>query len=285
MVPPSWTVKRQDNNPSPMTTSGYEIMLREAAGSADALAAGLTSLRAANILERGRYYCGLHLVSIGLERLLKLILLLNYEDSHGNLPPDRKYLKDQGHRIVELMAAVRRINQERGFGVKETALDDTLAAVILNNLSDFATFARYHNLDSLCATPPPDDVEPLARWGREVHGEILARHFRPGKRAADMVAFGQHIDARGGSVVWHHREDGSLIDSVQDLVREGVTIETKQRYTCYYLSGIIVACVEILRAIEWNRKEQSDLREFYLTFLTYPGKKVLSKKRWDVYRP
>src|SRR5947209_276246 len=70
------------------------------------LTTGLTALRSAHRGERGLYYTGFFQLSIGVERLLKAILIVDHMSKNNLDTPTRETLKKFGHKITELLTAV-----------------------------------------------------------------------------------------------------------------------------------------------------------------------------------
>ena len=81
--------------------------------------AGVTSLGKANYADKtGEYYTAFFGLSIGLERLSKLILVANYAIcNHGKMPDD-KYVRGYGHKLIKLLDVVDKISQKRGAACK-----------------------------------------------------------------------------------------------------------------------------------------------------------------------
>lgn len=132
------------------------------------LAAGLTQVRLANVHDKGAVYGALFNLSIGIERLLKAVVIIDHMLENGLAVPSRRQLKDYGHDIGELYDTCARIATRRGVPIPERTVLDSLDQELLSLLVDFAKTTRYHNLDALSS--PQSGRDPLAHWG-----EILIR--------------------------------------------------------------------------------------------------------------
>ena len=77
-----------------------KLLLLEGSLSGYAIGEGLECLRKANIYEKGMYYQAFFSLSIGIERLLKLIIIYEYRENHTGEFPDNNYIKNKGHKIV-----------------------------------------------------------------------------------------------------------------------------------------------------------------------------------------
>jgi len=89
------------NNP-PFPRS-FLLLQQEAFLIRTSLAQGLTLLGSANIGEKGKYYGAFFGLSIGIERLLKVILILDHMATHGANPPERSAVRAYGHDILGLI--------------------------------------------------------------------------------------------------------------------------------------------------------------------------------------
>lgn len=131
---------------------------------------GLTNLRNAHVHNKGDFYSALFNLSIGIERLLKAILIIDYMLQNNLSSPSKKQLKGYGHRIINLYNSVVIIANREGVAVADFDSLDTINQNILNLLSNFAQSTRYHNLDSLDSGRLSKD--PLSHW-EEIISEIL----------------------------------------------------------------------------------------------------------------
>ncbi len=123
---------------------------------------GLTDLRTASVSDKGKFYTASFHLSIGLERLMKVILVIDYMANNALATPTTAQLKQHGHNLAQLfdtlMAMPVKSPPNPLSGISRTSI----AYEILDLLSDFARASRYFNLDSLSA--PQSQVDPLERW-------------------------------------------------------------------------------------------------------------------------
>jgi len=139
------------------------------------LAQGLTALRNANLSDKGQYYAAFFGLSIGIERLLKVILILDHTARNSLNAPPTSALKRQagrtGHDLTALFVAAQALQSSRDPHPLAFMRPQTLEHDILTHLSDFAeACGRYANLDALSTSRPPAD--PLARW-KDISTRIL----------------------------------------------------------------------------------------------------------------
>jgi hypothetical protein len=256
------------------------LLLKEAALSSMNIGVGLTFLRKHNFAQIGFVYQSFFSLSIGIERLLKLILLHEYLYVH-NKRPERNYLKSKGHNIVNLFSEVQQFaskySAQKHFS--ELANHD-ICTSILSNLSDFATANRYFHLDTLSGGTSTDD--PLVRWEKEVNVPLIDKHYKMTKDHAVMLQNANaYLDI---TVIRHSKEDDKEIDNYHDFMANSILVETKQKYSTYYTFLIVKAICEL--QVNQSYKSQFDifLHEFFSTYRITP-KQALTRKSWNPYHP
>src|SRR5882757_10700227 len=150
----------------------FIALSREAGVAAMSMAEGLTAMRKADFTRHAYASHSFFAVSIGLERLMKLIVLYEYWLTHNKKFPDNGYLKSLGHQIVKLFEVCLQIAEKHGYSSYFEAIkDDPLCREILAFLDDFAVKSRYYNLDSL--TGKVTSQQPLKTWEEKVYSVIL----------------------------------------------------------------------------------------------------------------
>jgi hypothetical protein len=147
------------------------------------LTTGLTALRRANLAERGQYYTALFQLSIGLERLLKVILIIRHMADHSLATPSSERIRAFGHDLGRLLAEVGRLAPRNQIPAFERLTRDSVECDLLTLLNRFARSARYHNLDSLAAGETA--VDPLGEWAGIIT-RILCEDIRPRQARAAM---------------------------------------------------------------------------------------------------
>lgn len=140
------------------------------------LAGGLTALRGATLSDRGRFYSAFFQLSIGLERLFKLILVIDYMVSNALERPTYSWLRGFSHDLVRLHTTVSEI--PAASGILTPLVDGSTEKRILSFLSAFARQSRYYNLDALTQSTAGSD--PLREWGRIL--EVILKDDVPPRR-------------------------------------------------------------------------------------------------------
>ena len=260
------------------------LLLREASLSSMAIGTGLTYIGRYDFAEYGYFYSGLQSLCVGIERLLKLILIYDYRLINQGQFPANKYLKPFGHNLTDLIAKARLINQAHSTNVEDNFLsDDELYQKIISMMTDFALSSRYYNLDYLSGGQP-SGVEPLQRWDEEICSAILNRHH---VRSSDN--FQQNNDLAtffdSFSVTRFTHENGDEIATAFDQLAEGDESVTKQLYSKVYLFAIVRFLSRLHAELEYKGAFLPYLREFFATFLIEDEEHVLEKASWNPIPP
>jgi hypothetical protein len=146
----------------------HRLMAQEGHLASSSLLAGFEALAKINYDKPGTIYSTLFHLSIGLERMMKIAVILDHKAMHNLANPTDKQLRGLGHSITDLYAKVRTAGEARGnaggWFDQDTDHHDLLAA-----LSEFARGSRYYNFDQLVnGSQNPD---PIVRWFK-VHMQI-----------------------------------------------------------------------------------------------------------------
>lgn len=143
------------------------------------LSIGLTELRTANVHNKGAFYSSLFNLSVGFERLLKAIVIIDHMLCNNLSVPTKKQLQNYGHNISELYDSCEKIAIKRGATLPSRLQLDKIDQELISLLSDFARSTRYHNLDALSSSQSGND--PLTHWGQIIIA-ILAKDVSPSQK-------------------------------------------------------------------------------------------------------
>ena len=128
------------------------------------LSVGLTELGNAHVQNKGAFYTALFNLSVGTERLLKSIVIIDHMLNNNLDVPSKKEMKQYGHNIAGLYDACEKISRIRCVQIVERDQLDLIDQELLMLLSDFGKVTRYHNLDVLSSSPVGED--PLSQWSK-----------------------------------------------------------------------------------------------------------------------
>lgn len=247
---------------------------------------GLTALRAANIHQKGTFYSAFFHLSIGLERLMKVILIIDHMASNSMNPPSDRLLRKHGHDLVTLFDYLLALPDP-----KPNPLDrvdrTAIPFQILTFLSGFAKHTRYYNLDSLVDSPSAAD--PLYEWHDIIAAilsvDITAKQKRKAEeRGMAMIAatwdkalvIGQNLDGTPMTL-----SDAALLPQVHDLAA---------RHAVFHVLEVVQSLKDILdyavdhshhtaRSLGTTECPVPYMTEF-LDFFCLDKKLILGKKRW-----
>ena len=127
---------------------------------------GLTALGQANLGDRkGFYYSAFFELSIGFERMMKLVLILDHMSRHHLSPPDDMIIKNYGHKLRKLFHEAESVSR-LGLTTLNNFPAGSLAMITLEFLDGFAdTSGRYSNINKLTRNKHQAVADPLRRWG------------------------------------------------------------------------------------------------------------------------
>ena len=141
----------------------WYLFAQEASLSHANLLAGFDALRKVNAEQRGNFYSAFFGLSIGLERLFKIVVVLDFKKKHSLAKPTNRDLRRMGHCLSESYQRCKKIG-------KSYQLPDDFAwseegspgSQFLDILSEFASGSRYYNLDQIVGED--HHKEPIKAW-------------------------------------------------------------------------------------------------------------------------
>jgi hypothetical protein len=138
--------------------------------------AGLHRLCNAESGQPSDYYGGFFLYSIGLERLLKIIYLLDFWHDNQRFPTNeqlRALAGNTGHHIAKLHGTISKLFEKYAVTSDKIWDLDDLDHKILDFVSSFNNGSRYFNLDQLTGKELNEEENPIRKW-QEVYYELYS---------------------------------------------------------------------------------------------------------------
>jgi len=253
---------------------GWRPFMREADLTRMTLATGLNALAKANHMQGGFYNQAFFNISIGFERLLKLIILIDHGLTHAGEYPSEEVLRNRfGHNLERLFdeaIAIRDRLQDRGQRFAWTLVDEDLGLRIVRFLAEFARATRYYNLDYLVGARRIGR-DPLEAWAEEVAG-YLAQQYPARRRRRDMeLADEAEQLLRNRVLLLQETESGRRMHTVRDSVLHGRMGEWIQQEATFHTATIVRYLAEILGALNDQARpggvlELPNLWEFFTVF-------------------
>lgn len=278
--------------PDPFTIPEWKALHREAYLVSQIIGSGATALgRASYGSGFGEYYTAFFGLSIGIERLAKLILVADYAMANGGALPNQSVVRKYGHKLKELIERASRIAEKHGTKVPFLRPDHPICAAVINCLDAFsdASRGRYANFEAI-GNPEFDPAnEPVNRWWTEVVEPVLDQHYR-GKRVEERVrARAKIIDAMIGdiSLVSFTDEIGNMMTDLTVASERTGQTKQAQKYGRFYTLSVVRWLAYIFSDLSREASYGAGLDslfghyEFFTTY-TVPDNFLLTRKVWPL---
>lgn len=229
----------------------YVTLLHEGTLAAELVSVGVTILRKASTPRSGLFELALFNLSIGFERMCKLIVLLDHYFANGSFPNNDVLKKKYGHDLDKLFPAVRHIATERN--IKTDYTDEPSSEIhreIIATLSEFSKTTRYYNLDCLTGGKAAHLQSGRAAWINRVGKLIVAKHYAARKQINDILE-AQELQASMGDAVSGIRfdESGKSIDTLEKGLIHGAEVRIIRRWSQFYCLQLIRYLAAILKEL------------------------------------
>jgi hypothetical protein len=132
-----------------MFSQEWHLIHQESSLVSSCLFKGLTDLRRASINNKGLFYTAFYNLAIGLERLLKLTLIIEHMRTHNLSCPTSGYIRRLGHNLIQLLNECQKCANTINISCDLTFYSSAIKQDILSLLNDYSNGLRYHNLDAL----------------------------------------------------------------------------------------------------------------------------------------
>lgn len=255
--------------------SVWYLLNNEAATASGLICNGLTLLRKMDFTKNSIQDQAFFLLSIGMERLMKLILIYDYRTINNNSIPDDSYLrKGFGHDLTKLFDKCKSIAAFHN--IDTPLIDDPIYQVILNILTDFSNQSRYYNLNYLSGNFIGKDC--IKHWEVLVNKEIMKRHTN-----ATPPDYEDDIEIK-------HNPQDDINERINKATyinflnwnKNGKYYEEKAKYSMYYTYQLIHYLTTIIYDLA-SQKLMPFINEHFRLFLNTNQEFILNKKYWDNY--
>jgi len=262
----------------------FKLLAQEGHLTMASLLGGLNSIRKANIDEnhRGLFYSGLFELATGLERLFKIVLILDHKIKNKCQTPTNNELKKFGHDTEKLYAKC--VECVAAYPIPSGLELNGQQERILSVLAKFAKGSRYYNLDELTEKYTNDD--PINLWLSVINEHIW--ELRSDVRARleqKALAFSEQ---NGLANRWQQNINGEWITMFEFYYLLNAT-EKANGHIAWSIIDLLRPFYEVLRYQTFyigklnseldSPNEVPHMCEFFPFFLT-PKSVVLRKKRW-----
>jgi hypothetical protein len=248
-----------------MFTEKERNLANEAALTSSLLGNGLNALRKADLYNRGLYYQAFFSLSIGIERLLKIIIVNQYRVVHDEAFPTDINPREFGHDLTKLCEYT---------SIKFES--DSLHIKIVVFLNDFAKRSRYYNVDSMMNTNMKYD-DPLSDW--YLLCEDILNFSKKKKTIQHKQELANLLDTV--SLVRFNDLQGNEITNAMGLLEEFETRDIIQSYSVQLMFEIITKLVNEIRILESKKYMMPVLSEFFQLYHKYwKPYEIRKKKDW-----
>jgi hypothetical protein len=197
---------------------------------------GLTDLRKANIDNRGLFYTAFYNLAIGLERLIKLTLIIDHMQSNNLSCPTSDDIRRLGHDLVGLLKECQRRASSINIFCDLAFSSSAMKLEIIHLLNDYSKGLRYYNLDTL--TGRSNSRDPLSIWNSivmKIYNDEVPANKR--NKTALQAQFFADTLRDTSLVIYHDLEQNSL--DVDGVVMLPMMIEAAAPYAVCHIIEIV----------------------------------------------
>lgn len=252
---------------------------------------GLTALRRANLGDKkGHFYSAFFELSIGFERVLKLVLILDHMARNKLVPPDSSTVEGYGHKLCSLLEATKAVCATNGVTALGAFQADSLPIVILGFLDDFAhPGGRYSNINKLTGHKYQSMPDPIVQWGN-IANRIIREHATPKERQrAELNGQIASVEFGDAAVCLISDMDQQQMD-VAPMSTRVSELDAAAKHAIYALVTLIEALRDVIGSLcdsarAANPPDTSgiadvpEMKEFF-QFALADRQYVMRKRRW-----
>jgi hypothetical protein len=230
-------------NINPWEIPEWHAIRRECALVRHLIGSGATALGRANYADqKGEYYTAFFGLSVGLERLVKLILVADHAITNTGQMPDQQVVRRYGHKLSDLMDAAEKVSANHALKLDYPRPTDAISQKIAECLDAFADAGRgrYANFAAL-GDPNLGQDEPIGKWWGEVAELILKEHYygkATQKRVEGRASVADAVMSPVSMVLYFSETGDTMQDVLTASIRTGQT-ELVQRYGRYYALTVV----------------------------------------------
>ena len=228
---------------NPMDIPEWHSISRETRLVCHLIGSGTTSLGRASYGDNmGEYYTAFFGLTVGLERLAKLVLVADHAICNSGSMPEMKVVKKFGHKLVNLLENAKDIEIKHGMTLKYNHPNDLISAKIVDFLDAFADAARgrYANFTVL-GDRNLSREEPIVRWWADVATLILGSHYHgePIEARDEAKAVVVQEMMSESAMVLLANESGDIMQDVHTAFLRTCQTEVVQKFGRFYTLTVV----------------------------------------------
>lgn len=265
----------------------FVLLLQEAYLASGSLGSGLTSLRKATLPDKSSFYLGFFNLSVALERIMKLIMIVDHMLKHDYDPPSSSQLKLYGHDLESLHKSCVKIAQEIPDVTFKPLAADSIESQILKFFSEFAKKSRYYNIDALKSVPNSYS-EPLEAWEgildqvfeEDVPNKIKENQINKALKLYELLSLNM--------TALHHGMNGQLLES-EEIFTVPVKHELAAEYVMVRVFNLLRPILNLVSELGYKAFYVTDrslgpqaplFHEFFTSYRYMKASQIRKKKRW-----
>lgn len=273
-----------------MLSETFSLLSQEAYLTRSSLLTGFTHLRKANIGDdtKGLFYSSFFQLSIGFERLMKLILVVDYMAKNDLKPMTDEELRNKySHKIKNLYKGCMSLASDQGMSLDEFVTENEFDYEIVSFLHEFALSARYYNLSKLSNSQKSKD--PLSEWW-SILSIIMSSDVPYRKRKKIEEESVRICDAIGNNTFTMMRGLDQQLMTTLDTIVYPQFIEAASPYVVWRtfrvikpLYSLIDRVVDEVHVIEQQKGHDYPLVPYlyeFFPFLLLDRGSVIRRKKW-----
>ncbi len=278
--------------PDPFSLPEWKAIHREASLVSQIIGSGATALgRASYGSGFGEYYTAFFGLSIGIERLAKLILIADYAMANGGALPPEGVVRKFGHKVKALIKQVAETAQTHRISVPHNGPTDPICVAIINCLDAFADASkgRYANFEAIGNPTYDPSNEPVNKWWSTVVEAILDKHYCGTAAEMGVRHRAAIIESMIGNFthVIHTNETGELMSDVATASERTGQTKWAQKYGRFYTLVVVRWLSSIFSRLVREACYDKNIDtlfghdEFFRTYMVDDGF-LLSRKVWPL---
>jgi hypothetical protein len=278
--------------PDPFTLPEWNALHREASLVSQLIGAGTTALGRANYAKGfGEYYTAFFGLSIGIERLAKLILIADFVLENDGALPNQSVVRKYGHKLKMLLEKVEGVATKHGLAQRCIMPTDQISWNAMKCLDAFADASkgRYANFEAIGNPHFNAAEEPVNKWWTEVVEHILTKHYRGTSREAGVRGGAATIEALVGDIsfVQFSTELGGQMKNIATSSERTGQTKWAQKYGRFYTLKVVRWLAIVFT--EMTQKKENELgfealfghQEFFQSY-RLDDKVLLTRKNWPL---
>ncbi|MEG6502795.1 MULTISPECIES: hypothetical protein [unclassified Desulfovibrio] len=267
----------------------YHLLVSEAGLIEWMLYTGLTLTRNSNEAPTGKTCAGFYNLSIGIERLCKLIVIIDYMANNDLTPPPKSTIKSYSHDITKLISQII-INCPLVPSNKiEICYNHKVTHKLISLLSEFGSTTRYQNINEFSSNDKTTD--PLIKWQailEEIYKEEIPERIK--NDIEDEGSFYYNLVSENASFL-HFDLNRKIIPPHKIFTHAKIqekAIARATRYLVHFLLNLREALIDIgNEAQNINTSECHNTMtipcfgDFFRGLLISSEHQLLTKKKWQ----